>query len=65
MKPHRMQKNSRLDEALRIVVKATEQVAAQHLASLWLPDLLAQKFQWQALFVLTMEAASTIAAEEH
>ena len=43
------------------MVKATEQVAAQHLASPWLPDLLAQKFQWQTLFIRTMEAASTMA----
>ena len=43
------------------MLKATEQIAAQHLASPWLPDLLAQKFQWQTLFIRTMEAASTIA----
>ena len=61
MKPHRKEKNSRSDEALPFVVKATEQVAAQHLASPWLPDLLVQKFQWHTLFIRTMEAASTIA----
>ena len=43
------------------MVKATEQVAAQHLASPWLPDLLAQKFEWHTLFIRTMESASTIA----
>ena len=43
------------------MVKANAQVAAEHLASPWLPELLAQKFQWHALFIRTMEAASTIA----
>ena len=43
------------------MVKAAEQVAAQHLASPWLPQLLAQKFQWHTLFIRTMETASTIA----
>ena len=65
MKPHRMQKNSRLDEVLPNVVRATGQVAAQHLASPWLPDLLAQKFQWQTLFIRTMDAASTIAQRNY
>ena len=60
-KPHSRQKKPRSDEALAFVVKATEQVAAQHLASPWLPDLLAQKFQWHTLFARTIEAASSIA----
>ena len=58
---HRKQNKSRSDDALPLVVKANEQVAAQHLASPWLPELLAQKFQWHTLFIRTMEAASTIA----
>lgn len=60
-KPHRKQKKPQLDEPLSLVVKATAQVAAQHMASPWLPDLLAQKFHWQTLFMRTMEAASAIA----
>ena len=58
-KPHRRQHHS--DETLAFVVKATQQVATQYLASPWLPDNLAQKFQWHSLFASTIEAASSIA----
>ena len=60
-KPHRKQEKSQSDEALAFVVKATNQVAVQHLASPWLRDNLAQKFQWHTLFTHTIEAASSIA----
>ena len=42
-------------------MEATSQVAVQHLASPWLRDNLAQKFQWHTLFTRTIEAASSIA----
>ena len=42
------------------VVIATQQVGVQYLASPWLPDKFAQKFQWHTLFARTMEAASSI-----
>lgn len=37
---------------------------AGHLASPWLPDNLAQKFQWHTLFTHTIEAASSIARRD-
>ena len=42
-------------------MEATARVSAQHLASPWLRDSLAQKFQWHTLFTRTIEAASSIA----
>ena len=60
-KPRPKQKQPHSDEALAFVVKATEQVAAQHLASPWLRDSLALKFHWHTLFTHTIEAASSIA----
>ena len=60
--PSRKQRNRRSDEALAFVVKATQQVASQYLSSPWLPDNLAQKFQWHTLFMRTIEAASSLAS---
>ena len=60
--PHRDQEKRRSDEVLASVVEATVQVTAQHLASPWLRDLLAQKFQWHTLFTRTIEAASSLAS---
>ena len=58
----RDQEKRRSDEVLASVVEATVQVTAQHLASPWLRDLLAQKFQWHTLFTRTIEAASSLAS---
>ena len=60
--PGRKQRNRHSDEALAFVVKSTQQVASQYLSSPWLPDILAQKYQWHTLFIRTMEAASSLAS---
>ena len=60
-KPRRNQEKPRPDEALPFVVEATVQVTAQHLASPWLQDVIAQKFHWHTLFARTIEAASSLA----
>lgn len=59
-KRRRKQKKHYSEEALAFVLKATEQVAEQYLASPWIPDFLRQKFQWHTLFANTVEAASSI-----
>ena len=43
------------------MVKATQQVGIQYLASAWLRDNLAQRFLWHTLFMRTIEAASSLA----
>ena len=56
-KPHHNQEKRHSDEELEFVVKATMQVATQHLASPWLKDALEQKYHWHTLFTRTLEAA--------
>ena len=43
-KPHHNQETRHSNDELAFVVKATMQVATQHLASPWLKDALAQKY---------------------
>ena len=43
-KPHHNQEKRHANDELEFVVKATMQVATQHLASPWLKDALAQKY---------------------
>ena len=61
-KSSRKQEKRRSEEALESVLKATAQVRVQHVNSPWLPDLVAEKFQWHALFARTLEAASSLAS---
>ena len=61
-KPHHNQEKRHANDELEFVVKATMQVATQHLASPWLKDALAQKYHWHTLFARTIEAASSLAS---
>ena len=49
-------------DALPFVATATAQVAAQHVASPWLWDVIAQKYYWHSLFARTIDAASNLAS---
>ena len=60
-KPHRKRENALTNGALAHVAEATALVSAQHLASPWLRDSVALKFQWHTLFTRTIDAASSIA----
>ena len=44
------------------MVRATLEVATQHLSSAWMNDALAQKYLWHTLFARTIEAASELAS---
>ena len=59
-RPHHNRGKRQSDEVLGFIAEATSRVAAEHLASPWLRDFLAQKFQWHTLFTRTMEAASSL-----
>ena len=45
---------------MTLVLEATNEVAKQYMASPWLPEFVAQKFQWHALFLQTVQAAESI-----
>ena len=60
-KPHSKREKALTNEALARVAEATALVSAQHLASPWLRDSVALKFQWHTLFTRTIETASSIA----
>ena len=61
-KPRRNKDKSQSRDALPFVVTATAQVAAQHVASPWLWDVIAQKYYWHTLFARTIDAASSLAS---